>query len=107
MDSLADLWIRSGKNADRLYQGSTQQIVQELKAWVDRRKALNDIAMKVSWDVFRVADSLQQLSIQPGRTQGEQLPGMMDQISAITAEQVKNAHCSRVSHIPIVRSLGR
>ena len=102
MDSLADLWVRSGKSSDRLYQGGTSEIVTELNAWVERRKALNGLIMNASWDAFRIADSLQQLSVQPGRTQEEELPKMMDQISAIMARQVENAHRSRVSHKPIV-----
>lgn len=44
-----DLW--SGKKPKRLYRGSEQEIVKELKAWVERRKAHKNVNMDVSWNV--------------------------------------------------------
>ncbi|KAF6235378.1 hypothetical protein HO173_006574 [Letharia columbiana] len=77
MDSLADLWARSGKKNQRLYQGGTGDIVKELEAWVGRRKAHNNVYMDVTWKMFDVMDSLQQLSNQPSGVQEEHVLGMV------------------------------
>ena len=100
MDSLADLWIRSGKNTQRLFRGSTDEMVEELKAWVERRKANNDARMEASWNTFRAADSLHQLSDQLEGVQEGQLRAMMDIITSITAAQYDHLDRVRVSHLP-------
>ena len=96
MDSLADLWVRSGRNPQRLYQGSTEDIVKELKAWVERRKASNNVNMDVLWNMFQVTDSARQLSKQPVEVQEGQ--HSMAQALAITATQMANFERTRVSH---------
>ena len=48
MNSLADLWLHSGKDPKCLYQSDTEDIVVELKAWVDRRKAHNSVNVAAS-----------------------------------------------------------
>lgn len=100
-----DLWVSSGKNHQRLYHGSTDDIVKELKAWVERRKAHNDVSMDVSWNTFRVADSLQQLSHNLQEVPQRQVLGMIGQVPAITATQMDNLDRKRVSHLPIVEVL--
>ena len=105
MDSFVDLWVSSGKNRQRLYHGSTDDIFKELKAWVERRKAHNDVSMDVSWNMFCVADSLQQLSHHLREVPQRQVPGMMGQVPAITATQMDNLDRKRVSHLPTVEVL--
>lgn len=95
MDSLADLWIRSGKNNQRLFRGSADEIVKELKAWVNRRKVHNDVSMDTLWNVFGVQDSLNQLRYQLEGTQEGQISAMMNEILA-------NVDRKRVSHLPNV-----
>ena len=107
MNSLADLWVRSGKNPGRLFQGSIEVIAAELKAWIERRKVHNDINMAASWDMFRNADSLQQIANQPGEIQRAQAPQIMDQVAGITATQINALDHTRVSHLLIVWSFGR
>lgn len=98
MDSLADLWVRSGKKHQRLYQGSMEDLIKELRAWVERRKAKNNVNMEVRWNTFHVIDSLQEAPNQPGGFQG-------GQIAAIMARQLENLDRNRVSHLSSVRSL--
>ncbi|CAD6584309.1 MAG: hypothetical protein ASARMPREDX12_001617 [Alectoria sarmentosa] len=88
MDSLADLWVQSGKKHQRLYQGSIENIVKELKAWVERRKANNNVIMELHWNTFHVIDSLQEAPNQPG--------GFQDgQIAAIMTRQLENLDRNR------------
>lgn len=101
MNSVADLWVRSGRNPERLYQGSTEDIVKELKAWVERRKTHNNVAIEGHWDMFRGIDSIQELSDQSAGIQKGQISGVMDQVYAITATQLANLERNRVSHLSI------
>lgn len=98
MDQLADLWDRSGKNPQRLYRGSTEEIVGELWNWVERRKAYNNVDMDESWDMFRTTDSLQHLIKQSGGLPEGQVPAIMSQFSATVAKFVYSLDRSRVSH---------
>lgn len=99
MDSLADVWVRSGKSLRCLYQGSTQDIIDELKAWVERRKANNDAAMEASWNMFHVMDASQQLSNQP--VEEEQVPMINNQIIAMVATQMDHLDRNRVCNSSI------
>lgn len=99
MDSLADLWARSGRKLQRLYQGSTEDIVEQLKAWVKRRKSHNDLYMDASEEMFRVMDTIPQTNNQVQRAQSSDT---MDLIRAIIATQMDIVDRCRVSHSPVV-----
>ena len=107
MDSLADLWVRSRKNPELLYPGSTASITQELEAWVIRRKANNDANMNISWDIFRVQDSIRRLPTNPDGLSEGTLATSMVQASALTATGIANLNRKRVSHSPMICSLNR
>ena len=102
MDWLAELWVRSGRSTRRLYKGSTEGIVTALKAWVERRKAHNDTDMAAHWKMLQTLDSLHQIGDLSGRIRQDKAAEMMEQIAKITAAQVEQLDCNRVSCLLIV-----
>ena len=102
MNALAEIWVRSGGSHELLYQGSTEDIITELKAFLQRRKIYNNLFLAGAWDALRAMDSLQQFADRPGGFQQGQAPGMMDQVAAIAASQMKDLNRTRVSYILIL-----
>lgn len=102
MYSLADHWVRSGKKTSGLYHGTTDGIVKELKAWVERRKALNDAHIDEKWKFFDSVDPIQQLNRQSSEAQNEQAAGTKHLASAIMIKQMNVADHIRVSYVTIV-----
>ena len=102
MNPLAELWVRSGRSHQLLYQGSTEDIITELNAFVQRRKVYNNLFLAQSWEALRAIDSLQQFADRPGKFQQGQAPRMMDQVAAIAASQMKNLNRTKVSYLLMV-----
>lgn len=102
MNALAEIWDRSGRRHQLLYQGSTEDVITELKAWVKRRRVYNDFFLEESWVAVRAMDSLQQLIDRPGGFQQGQAPGMMDRVAAIAASQMNNLNRTQVSYLLMV-----
>ena len=98
MQSLADVWDRSGRNSKCLCPGSKEEIITELKSWVERRKILNNTKMVECWDVFRAADLRQQIDTLVDSNQGKEDQAMWDQIGNVTAIETGNFIHLRVSH---------
>lgn len=98
MQSLADVWVRSGKISRCLYYGSKEEIITELKSWVERRKTFNNAKVAESWDVFRAADLQQQIETLHESNQGKEDQAIFDQVSDLTAIQMRNFIHLRVSH---------
>ena len=103
MDSHADIWVRSGRNPRLLHEGSTENIVAELKAWVERRRAHNDTDMAAHWNMFQFLDSLQQIGDPSSKVQQGQAAKMMDRIATITATQLEHLDYTRVRYLLIVK----
>ncbi len=102
MISLADLWGRPGQNVGRSYpasieQRSIEEIVTELKAWVQRRKTNNDSKEAAGWDMLCTLKSLQQSANRPGAVQAGQEGTVMDPIAEYLARQKANLGRTRVS----------
>ena len=98
MESLADVWFRSGKSSECLYPGSKEEIITELKYWVQRRKTFNDIRMAKNWDVLRNLDYHLQIKTQIEANNGILTQVLWDQNNNATATDVRNRICHRVSH---------
>ena len=98
MQSLADTWIRSGKSSKCLYPGSKEEIITELKSWVERRRILNNTMMVECWDVFRVADLAKQIDTLQESNQGKKDQAIWDQTGNLTAIDMRNFIHLRVSH---------
>ena len=101
MDSHADIWVRSGRNPRLLYEGHTEEIFAELKAWVERRKAHNDTDMAAHWNMFHFLDSLQQIGDPSSKVRQGQAAKMMDQLATITATQLEHLDRTRVRYLLI------
>ena len=102
MDPVAELWVRSGRNHQLLYQGKTEDIITELKAFVQRRKVYNNLFLACSYEALRAIDSLQPFADRPGGFQQGQAPGMTDQVAAIAASQMHNINRTKVSYLLMV-----
>ena len=102
MNALAEIWDGTGRRHQLLYQGSTDNVITELKAWVKRRRVFNDFFLEESWVAVRAMDSLQQLADWPGGFQQGQAPGMMNQVAAIAASQMDNLNRTQVSYLLMV-----
>ena len=90
MQSLADAWVRSGHDPRCLYSGNNDEIITELKSWVDRRKTLNNTRMAESWTVLPTADLLQQIVILYASGQGLQDQADFDLVANFMAAQTKH-----------------
>ena len=98
MESLADVWVRSGKNSKYLYLGNREEIITELKSWVKRRKILNNIKMVQYWDVFRIEDYFQETEAQLVSNQEPQTQAEADQNANFMAIQMRIRIRYHVSH---------
>ena len=81
MQSLADAWIRSGKNSKCLHPGSKEEIITELKSWVERRKTLNNTKFAERWHVFAAAHLQKQIAALRKSNQGKDDQAVCDQIA--------------------------
>lgn len=52
MDALAEIWSRSGKKPDDLYEGKVIEIIKELRAWLIAREDRNHANFRLLWDFF-------------------------------------------------------
>ena len=98
MESLADVWFRSGKSSECLYPGSKEEIIKELKYWVQRRKTFNNIQMAENWDVLRTLYYDQQIETQFEANNGIVTQALWDQNNDFTARDMRNRIRHRVSH---------
>ena len=98
MESLADVWFRSGKSSECLYPGSKEKIITELKYWVQRRKTFNNIQMASNWDVLRNMDYHQQMETQIEANNGILTQALRDQNNNFTATDMRNRIRHWVSH---------
>ena len=94
MDILAEIWYRSDKKSELLYDGSIDDITNELKAWVERRKANNDASISVAWNMFEVLDIIKAVSD-------------IERVLTATDDQLNNHQRNRVSCLLMIRSLER
>ena len=97
-------WVRSGRNPRRLYEGSTEEIVAELRAWVQRRRANDDTKMAVSLNMSQNLEFLERLVDRSERPKLEE-PKLetLDQISTVMATQLENLDRTRVRYLLIVQ----
>lgn len=98
MESLADVWFRSGKSSECLCPGSKEEIITELKYWVQRRKTFNNIRMAECWDALRTADHHQQIKTQIEANNEMPTQALWDQDNNFAATETRNRIRHRVSH---------
>jgi len=58
MDPPASIWLRSGKKEGNLFKGSRDELIKELKAWVERRKLKNQAHAKIGEELLKNQDPL-------------------------------------------------
>lgn len=109
MNTLVDTWLHSGMKREHLYKGSTDEITKEMKAWVDRRKAKNDIHMNLRQDMFMAMDNLAALKHRPGGPQRSQISAsVVANMEALDRSRVSgNVLLSKVVLIAGVQTLDR
>ena len=97
MNSLADVWVRSGKESKYLYPGSKKEVITELKSWLKRRETLNNILAECC-DVFPIVGSQLQIRALLESHHQSQNQEDLDQIASLKAMQMRSRIPIRVSH---------
>lgn len=100
MDSPASIWLRSGRKRQYLFKGSRDELIQELKAWVERRKLKKQAHAKLCEEFTQNKESLMAIPQQPGSTQQKST-----QISEIMNRFIEGVNSLRVRRPPVIRKL--
>ena len=95
MDALAEIWSRSGQRSEDLYEGTTDEIIKELKAWIVARNVRNETNMRLLWDFFDTNDAISGL-----QNQSEYLDDL--RIAAFKAKHVKSVERVKVRELSLM-----
>ncbi len=92
MESPASIWIRSGRKPQYLFKGSRDEIIQELKAWVERRRLKNQAYANSREEFMQNFKSLMALPQQSGSIEQNQT-----RLFEIMTQGVNRSRVSRLS----------